>query len=180
MHEAQDNRAAITKGMQMTLLAGFLGWMMDGYEQALFPTLAKPALEGMAPAGVAVDAFVGRWMGIITSAFLLGAALGGAAFGWLGDRIGRVKAMSFSILFYSLFSGICYFATDPTHLAAARFMAALGMGGEWALGVALVMEAWPERHRSKMAGFIGMAANLGMVLVGCMAIAYPEIGRAHV
>ena len=46
---------------------------------------------------------------------------------------------------------------------SARFMAALGMGGEWALGVALVMEAWPERHRSKMAGFIGMAANLGMV-----------------
>ncbi|MGA0856541.1 MAG: MFS transporter, partial [Burkholderiaceae bacterium] len=55
----------------------------------------------------------------------------------------------------------------------ARFLAALGMGGEWALGVALVMEAWPERHRSKMAAAIGMAANLGMVLVGCVAIAYP-------
>ena len=67
----------------------------------------------------------------------------------------------------------------PTVASAAGYgiyeqgAAALGMGGEWALGVALVMEAWPERHRSKMAGFIGMAANLGMVLVGCMAIAYP-------
>ena len=178
MTTSDDTKDAITKGMQMTLLAGFLGWMMDGYEQALFPTLARPALESMAPVGVVVDDFVGRWMGIITSAFLLGAAIGGAAFGWLGDRIGRVKAMSFSILFYSIFSGVCYFATDPLHLAGARFMAALGMGGEWALGVALVMEAWPERHRSKMAGAIGMAANLGMVLVGCMALAYPVDGSS--
>ncbi len=182
MHDSKDTRDAITKGMQMTLLAGFLGWMMDGYEQALFPAIAGPALKSMAPAGVVVDDFVGWWMGIITSSFLVGAALGGAAFGWLGDRIGRVKAMSFSILFYSVFSGVCYFATDPMHLAAARFMAALGMGGEWALGVALVMEAWPERHRSKMAGAIGMAANLGMVLVGCVALLKPandESWRIH-
>jgi MFS family permease len=184
MHDSKDTREAITKGMQMTLLAGFLGWMMDGYEQALFPTLAGPALKSMVPADIAalgakaINGWVGGWMGIITSSFLVGAALGGAAFGWLGDRIGRVKAMSFSILFYSIFSGVCYFATDPTHLAAARFMAALGMGGEWALGVALVMEAWPERHRSKMAGAIGMAANLGMVLVGCMALAYPADGSS--
>jgi len=179
MRPDEDTRQAITKGMQMTLLAGFLGWMMDGYEQALFPTLAGPALRSMVPAEVAaqgakaVSSWVGGWMAFITSAFLVGAAFGGAAFGWLGDRIGRVKAMSFSILFYSVFSGVCYFATDPSHLAGARFLAALGMGGEWALGVALVMEAWPERHRSKMAGAIGMAANLGMVFVGGMALAYP-------
>ncbi|MEY4271417.1 MAG: putative niacin/nicotinamide transporter NaiP [Verrucomicrobiota bacterium] len=179
MNDVPATRVAITRGMQMTLLAGFLGWMMDGYEQALFPTLAGPALRSMVPAEVAaqgakaVGIWVGGWMAIITSAFLVGAAFGGAAFGWLGDRIGRVKAMSFSILFYSVFSGVCYFATDPWHLAGARFLSALGMGGEWALGVALVMEAWPERHRSKMAAAIGMAANLGMVLVGLMALAYP-------
>ena len=179
MHDAKDTRDAITKGMQMTLLAGFLGWMMDGYEQALFPTLAAPALKSMVPADVlavgagAVNGWIGSWMATITCAFLVGAALGGAAFGWLGDRLGRVKAMSLSILFYSVFSGVCYFATDPWHLAGARFLSALGMGGEWALGVALVMEAWPERHRSKMAAAIGMAANFGMVLVGCMALAYP-------
>jgi len=184
MTHSDGTKDAITKGMQMTLLAGFLGWMMDGYEQALFPTLAGPALKSMVPADIAtlgtkaINGWVGGWMGIITAAFLVGAALGGAAFGWLGDRIGRVKAMAWSILFYSVFSGVCYFATDPTHLAAARFMAALGMGGEWALGVALVMEAWPERHRSKMAGAIGMAANLGMVLVGCMALAYPADGES--
>lgn len=163
----------------MTLVAGVLGWMMDGYEQAIFPLLASPALKSMVPTAVAsagvasVNAWVGSWMGWITASFLLGAALGGAAFGWLGDRVGRVRAMSLSILFYSVFSGVCYFAQDPLHLMGARFLAALGMGGEWALGVALVMEAWPERHRSKMAAAIGMAANLGMVLVGCVAIVYP-------
>lgn len=171
--------SAITHGMQMTLVAGFLGWMMDGYEQAIFPLLASPALKSMVPVEVltagplAVNGWVGAWMAKITASFLVGAALGGAIFGWLGDRIGRVRAMSVSILFYSLFSGVCYFAQDPLHLMGARFMAALGMGGEWALGVALVMEAWPERHRSKMAAAIGMAANFGMVLVGCVAIAYP-------
>jgi len=176
---ADSRSQAITRGMQMTLLAGFLGWMMDGYEQALFPTLAGPALRSMVPPEVAtlglkaVGAWVGVWMAWITSAFLVGAALGGVVFGWLGDRIGRVKAMAFSILFYSVFSGVCYYATAPHHLAAARFLSALGMGGEWALGVALVMEAWPERHRSKMAAAIGMAANFGMVLVGGMALAYP-------
>ena len=175
-----DPRAvAITSGMQVTLLAGVLGWMMDGYEQAIFPLLASPALKSMVPEAVAtagaaaVNGWVGGWMGWITAAFLVGAALGGAAFGWLGDRIGRVRAMSLSILFYSVFSGVCYFAQDPLHLMGARFLAALGMGGEWALGVALVMEAWPERHRSKMAAAIGMAANLGMALVGCVAIVYP-------
>ena len=168
---------AITRGMQMTLLASFLGWMMDGYEQAIFPLLASPALKSMVPEGE-----VGVWMARITATFLVGAAFGGAGFGWLGDRIGRVRAMGLSILFYSLFSGLCYFAESPVHLAIFRFFSALGMGGEWALGVALVMESWPEQHRPKMAAAIGLAANFGMVLVGAVALAYPasnESWRIH-
>ncbi len=171
MHDAKDTRDAVTKGMQMTLLAGFLGWMMDGYEQAIFPLLANPALGSM----VSADK-VQKWMSFITAAFLFGAAFGGAFFGWLGDRIGRVKAMSLSILFYSLFSGLCAFATAPEHFIVCRFMAALGMGGEWALGVALVMEVWPEGKRSLMAGSIGAAANVGMILVGVVGALYPVTG----
>jgi MFS family permease len=176
-HPEKTPPVTITSGMQMTLLAGFLGWMMDGYEQAIFPLLASPALKSMVP-----DTEVGLWMGRITATFLVGAALGGAGFGWLGDRIGRVRAMGLSILFYSIFSGLCYFATTPIHLAIFRFFSALGMGGEWALGVALVMESWPEIHRPKMAAAIGLAANFGMVLVGCVALAYPasnESWRIH-
>ncbi len=155
----------------LTLLAAFLGWLFDGFEIGLFPVVARPALKDML--GTGGDALVGEWMGRITAAFLLGAAIGGGVFGWLGDRIGRVRAMTISILVYSLCSGAGYFAKAPEHLAAFRFLAALGMGGEWALGVALVMECWPEKHRPWLAGAIGAAANLGMVLVALLARLVP-------
>ena len=86
-----------------------------------------------------IDSFVGQWMGYVTALFLIGAACGGLLFGWLGDRIGRVKAMSVSILTYSVFTALGYFAQEPWHLGGFRFLAALGMGGEWSLGVALVI-----------------------------------------
>lgn len=151
----------------MVLLAAFLGWLFDGYEIGLFPVIARPALKDLlGPVG---DAQVGPWMGIITACFLVGAALGGLVFGWLGDRIGRVKAMALSILTYSLVTGFGYFAGDPTHLALVRFISALGMGGQWSLGVALVMECWPEKWRPLLAGAIGAAANVGFLLVGFTA-----------
>jgi SHS family sialic acid transporter-like MFS transporter len=155
----------------MVLLAAFLGWMFDGLEMGIFPLIARPALQQMqALSGVVDDKFVGQWMSYTTAAFLLGAALGGLIFGWLGDRIGRVRAMSAAILVYSLFTGLLYFAQAPWHLAAFRFIAALGMGGEWALGVALVMEVWPEKHRPMLAGIIGAAANVGFALIAVVGI----------
>jgi SHS family sialic acid transporter-like MFS transporter len=160
--------SAISGKHYMVLLAAFLGWMFDGFEQGLFPIVARPALASMYTGSGAVDGFVGSWMGWITATFLIGAALGGWVFGWLGDRIGRVRAMSFSILVYSLSSGLGFFATEPWHLGLFRFIGALGMGGEWSLGVALVMEVWPDKLRPLMAGVIGAAANVGFLLVGIM------------
>jgi SHS family sialic acid transporter-like MFS transporter len=158
----------------MTLAAAILGWMFDGMEMGIFPLVARPALQHMqVVSAIADEGFVQRWMGIVTAAFLLGAAAGGLAFGWLGDRIGRVRAMTASILCYSVFTGFCYFAAQPWHLAAFRFVAALGMGGEWALGVALVMESWPESRRPLLAGLIGAAANVGYCLIAVLAIAFP-------
>ena len=86
------------------------------------------------------DALVNRWFGVIIAMFLVGAATGGVLFGWLGDRIGRVRAMTVSVLVYSLCSGLSAASQEVWHLALLRFVGALGMGGEWALGVALVME----------------------------------------
>jgi MFS family permease len=123
--------------------------------------------------GAGGDAFVPLWMGRITAAFLVGAAAGGLLFGWLGDKVGRVRAMAWSILVYSLFSGACYFAREPWHLGALRFISALGMGGEWSLGVALVMETWPAKHRPLLAGAIGAASNCGLVLIGWIGYAFP-------
>lgn len=151
----------------MVLLAAFLGWLFDGFEQGLFPVVARPALLDLLRTGS--DAAVGPWMARITASFLLGAALGGLAFGWLGDRLGRVRAMALSILTYSLFTGFSYFAQAPWQLGVLRFIGALGMGGEWSLGVALVMECWPEKWRPALAGAIGAAANVGFLLTGVVA-----------
>ena len=121
----------------------------------------------------ATDAAVGEWTAYIMASFLLGAACGGVAFGWLGDRIGRVRAMALTIFVYSGFIGGCYFATQPWQLALLQFFAATGMGGEWALGVAIVVECWPDRLRPMLSGAIGSASNCGFLLVGSLAMTFP-------
>ncbi len=165
--QTQSPASAVrTRDQWLVLIAAFLGWMFDGLEQGVFPLVARPALQDLI--GVEGDKLIGPWMGYITALFLVGAALGGLAFGWLGDRLGRVRAMVLSILAYSLFTGACYFAQAPWQLGVLRFFAAVGMGGEWSLGVALVMECWPERHRPLLAGAIGAAANIGFGLLGLL------------
>src|SRR6266496_3606010 len=161
-----------SRAQWLVLAAAFLGWMFDGLEMGIFPLVAAPALQTMMPASAALGQheFVGLWMGRITALFLVGAACGGLAFGWLGDRIGRVRSMSLSILTYSIFTGLCYFAKEPWHLGLLRFVAAFGMGGEWSLGVALVMESWPPGKRPLLAGIIGAAANVGFVLIAVLGV----------
>src|SRR5436190_7401052 len=147
----------------LVLAAAFFGWMFDGLEQAVFPLAGRPALQDLLQ--TTNDAIIGKYFGYITALFLIGAALGGFVFGWLGDRYGRVRTMTWSILTYSIFTGLCYFATNPYQLGALRFISAIGMGGEWALGVALVMEFWPEKARPLLAGAIGAASNAGYALI---------------
>lgn len=159
-------KAGGPSGKWLVLLAAFLGWMFDGLEMGIFPQIARSAL-GQLLKSVDEDQ-IKWWHGIIDACFLFGAALGGLVFGWLGDRVGRVKAMAFAILVYSGFTGLLYFVNSPTQIAVLRFIAALGMGGEWALGVALVMEVWDAKHRPILAGLIGAASNVGFVMVGLM------------
>src|SRR5271166_1146477 len=92
------------------LTAALLGWMFDGLEMGLFPLVARPALTDLLH--ITDDGAIGKWIGLATAAFLVGAATGGVLFGWLGDRIGRVRAMTLSVLTYALFSGACGFATS--------------------------------------------------------------------
>jgi MFS transporter, SHS family, sialic acid transporter len=161
------------RGPWLVLAAAFLGWMFDGVEMGIFPLVARPALQSMLPTAITgQDAFVALWMGRITALFLLGAACGGLVFGWLGDRMGRVRAMGLSILTYSCFTGLCFFAQTPLHLGVLRFVAALGMGGEWSLGVALVMEAWPPGKRALLAGVIGTASNCGYLLIAVVGLCF--------
>jgi len=154
----------------MTLIAAFLGWMFDGFEQALFPLVGQPALvELLGPTAAPGEA--AKWFGAIIAVFLVGAASGGVLFGWLGDKIGRVRAMSLSIITYAVFTGLCGFVTEAWHIAALRFVASLGMGGEWSLGVALVNEIWSGKSRAITAGLIGAAANFGYLFVAMLSMA---------
>jgi MFS family permease len=168
------------RGKWMALAAALLGWMFDGMEMGLFPQVARPALLdvlGAPDLGKVSNAErehwnhqVTHWFAIATAGFLIGAATGGVLFGWLGDRFGRVRAMTFSVLTYAIFSGACGLATEAWHFPLLRFVAALGMGGEWALGVSLVMEVWPIQSRGFLAGLIGAAANFGYMLVALIGL----------
>jgi MFS family permease len=152
----------------MALTAALLGWLFDGAEMGVFSMVGRPAVKDLIR--TTDEGVIGLWFGVVTAGFLVGAATGGVLFGWLGDRIGRVRAMTLSVLAYSVFTGLCGVATEAWQIGILRFIAALGMGGEWSLGVALVMEVWPNRSRAFMAGLIGAAANVGYLLVGAVGL----------
>ena len=178
----------------LALVAALLGWMFDGLEMGLFPLVGRPALrelldvearaamiESAMPlkgpgTRAQLNAEVGLWFSVINAGFLIGAATGGVLFGWLGDRIGRVRAMTFSVLVYAGCSGLCAFVVAPWQMATLRFAGALGMGGEWALGVALVMEMWPNASRGWLAGLIGAFGNFGYLLLAVVALSVNQIG----
>ncbi len=174
MGDLKQDRAE-NRGRMLALAAALLGWMFDGFEMGLFPVVSRPALKELLAAKesldpVALEKLVGLWNGIAIAGFLIGAAAGGVLFGWLGDRIGRVRAMSLSILTYALVSGLGAFTDSAWQIVGVRFVAALGMGGEWSLGVALVMEVWGGRSRALLAGLIGAAANAGFAFVAILSL----------
>ncbi|MFN0056161.1 MAG: MFS transporter [Planctomycetales bacterium] len=181
-HEPTASSATVSSaavGRWMALTAALLGWLFDGAEMGLFSMVGRSAIQDLMQYGTTPtkeqEGLIGFYFGVVIAVFLVGAATGGVLFGWLGDRIGRVRAMSLSVVTYAVFTGLCGFANAPWQIAVLRFIAALGMGGEWSLGVALVMEVWPNRSRGLMAGLIGAAANVGYLLVGVIGLGLAAI-----
>lgn len=167
----EAHKPANERGQWMALTAALLGWMFDGAEMSLFSLVGRPALRDLLSHRKDItEGDIGFWFGAVIASFLVGAATGGVLFGWLGDRIGRVRAMSLSVLTYALFTGACGLAQNAESVFVLRFIASLGMGGEWALGVSLVMEIWPNRSRALLAGLIGAAANVGYLLVAILGL----------
>lgn len=159
--------AALSRRDQwLMLVTAFLGWMFAGTIMVIGPLAARTAFLDL---GVTGEGEVGRWFSWYIGAFLLGAAGGGLVFGWLGDAIGRSRAMALSILWYSLVTGATYWAATPGQLLLLRVLACLGVGGMWPNGVSLVSEAWPDVSRPALAGLIGTAANVGFVLLAVVS-----------
>jgi MFS family permease len=151
-------------------LAAWLGWLFDGLDMHLYTLVAAPFVATLLALPDPNDPRV-RWYGSwIQAAFLLGWALGGGFFGRLGDRLGRSRALSLTILTYALFTGLSAVAQTWWHLLIFRFLAALGIGGEWAIGASLLSETWPRRWRPWLAAVLQSAVNVGILLAAVAAL----------
>ncbi len=151
---------------RLVLACALLAWLCAGILMAMPPLAARQAMASM---GVTEEGLRGRWFSWYVAAFLLGAAAGGLPFGWLGDRIGRSKALGLSVLTMSLLSGMGYFVKTPWQLLVVWFLACTGVGGVWPNGVSLASEAFPGVSRPWLAGVFGTAANLGLILLAVAA-----------
>ncbi|MCA9040947.1 MAG: MFS transporter, partial [Planctomycetaceae bacterium] len=127
----------------------------------------------LASMGVTDEALRGLWFSRYVCAFLLGAAAGGVSFGWLGDHIGRSKALALSVLTFSLLAGLCYFVTTPAQMLVLWFFACTGVGGVWPNGISLASEAFPNVSRPWMAGLFGATANIGFMLISLLVLLRP-------
>jgi MFS family permease len=107
------------------------------------------------------DPALSFWGDVFLGVFLVGGTFGGILFGWLGDRWGRRPAMIVTILFYSVFSGLTFFAHSLWQIGALRFLVAMGVGGEWAVAAALVGEAVPSHARAHMSGLFHSTSIIG-------------------
>ncbi|MBX3444123.1 MAG: MFS transporter [Planctomyces sp.] len=138
-----------------------LGWLFDCLDQQLF-VLARPAaMEGLLPTASQADRV--WWGDISTSVFIAGWATGGLFFGMLGDRIGRAKTMIITILAYSLCTGLSAASRTVYDFAFYRFLTGLGVGGEFAVGVALVAEVMPGRARPYALGLLQALSAIGNI-----------------
>src|SRR5438309_4709060 len=132
----------------------------------LYTLVAAPFVMQLITASSTSDPQVGRYASIIQGAFLLGWALGGGFFGRIGDRLGRARALSLTVLTYATFTGLSFCAQSWWHLFIFRFLAALGIGGEWAVGASLLSETWPRRWRPWIAAVLQSGVNIGVLGAG--------------
>ena len=147
-------------------VAAWLGWTFDGLDMHLYTLVAAPFVAQLLGGLGTTDPRVGRYSSIIQGAFLLGWALGGGFFGRVGDRLGRARALSLTVLTYAAFTGLSFFAGAWWHLLIFRFLAALGIGGEWAVGASLLSETWPRHWRPWVAAVLQTGVNVGILGAG--------------
>ena len=151
------------------LLAASLGWMLDSMDVMLY-ALVVPSVR--------VDLHLSSAeAGLIMSATLICAAIGGMLFGVAADRFGRTRALIASILVYCVCTGLCGLVQTALQLAICRMLLGFGMGGEWAAGAALVAETWPDEHRGKALAFMQSSWAIGYACgAAIVAVVMPHYG----
>jgi MFS family permease len=169
MNQTERWYSGVTRYQWLVLIVASLGWVFDAFEGQLFNITRADMLPDLlnVPNGHAeVKAWGERLLGI----FLIGGTLGGWLFSSLADRWGRQPVMALTILFYSVFSGITAFATEIWHVGALRFLVAMGVGGEWAVGAALVAEVFPAKARERASGIFHATSVAGLWLAAAAGI----------
>jgi len=144
------------------LIVAVLGWLFDAMDQRLFILARTPALRDLLPASAADQ--LPTFTGWATGLFIAGWATGGLLFGLLGDRWGRVRTMTLTIPVYSLFTGLSGLARSWPEFAAYRFLCGMGIGGEYAVGVALVAETMPARAGPFALGLVQAFSSVGAII----------------
>jgi MFS family permease len=158
----------VTRYQWLVLIIASAGWIFDAFEGQIFNLTRGPMLAEIL--GVpSNDSLVFQWGDRFLGIFLAGGTFGGLLFGSLGDKWGRKPVMVITILFYSIFSGMTYFATELWHVGVLRFLVAMGVGGEWAVAAALVAEVFPKHARTHAGGIFHSTSILGTWLATATA-----------
>src|SRR5580692_8068449 len=160
---AVDGWRGVSRYQWFVFLVVWLGWTLDSADFGLYALVIRPALTELL-GGNPPLAQIGRVGGLLSMAGLLGWAFGGFLFGILADYIGRVRALTFSILLYSVFTALQGVSHGIWDFATYRFIAGLGTGAELMVGIPLLAEVLGESHRAKIAGCMMTGGALGAFL----------------
>ena len=142
-----------TPEARRALIAASLGWMLDSFDVMLYALVLASIITDL---GLTKET-----AGLLGSVTLVASAVGGLIFGVVADRFGRTRALTLSVLIYSVFTAACGFAQNVAQLAVFRVMLGIGFGGEWASGAALVSETWSDKDRGKALAFMQSAWAIG-------------------
>jgi len=177
----------LTRYQWAVLAIAALGWLFDTMDQNIFNLVRQPAVTALLYPGIpaalltkAQQAVVTSASGHMTTIFLLGWATGGFLFGMLGDRLGRTRTMILTILVYAIFTGLSGLTHTLWLFGLFRFLTALGVGGEWAAGAAIVAEVFPQRSRAMALGMLQALSAVGNMLAALitLALANPAVGAS--
>ncbi|MAT16079.1 MAG: MFS transporter [Planctomyces sp.] len=165
---------AVTRYQWLVLIIASAGWVFDVYEGQIFNItrndMLREILQEQNLSAEELTNTVNDYGDRFLAVFLAGGTIGGLLFGSLADRYGRRPIMIATILMYSLFSGLTYFADSLWQVGILRFLVAMGVGGEWAVAASLVSEVFPPKARAQASGIFHASSVIGTWLAAIAGI----------